>query len=249
MLKIYREELLLRTCNCDMQGRWRPSAILETMQETAGTHAHLLGCGRDRLLEDNIIWVISRSEVQMQRHPVIGERVRIETFPMQGRRFFFPRFFIFRDEQDNQIGCAGTLWVLLDLTTRRMATSEAVAAMLPENADLTPPLALPRAVPRPADGAERVLTRLPVYTDLDINGHVNNTRYADWLCDALGVDVLRQNDLSSLHINYTAEVLPDRELTLCLLQSGEQYYLSGNHGDKQHFEIGGTLIARGLRDS
>ena len=45
MLKTYREDLLLRTCTCDMQGRWRPSAILESMQETAGTHAQLLAQG------------------------------------------------------------------------------------------------------------------------------------------------------------------------------------------------------------
>ena len=42
MQKTYRDELLLRTCHCDMQGRWRPSAILEAMQEAAGTHAELL---------------------------------------------------------------------------------------------------------------------------------------------------------------------------------------------------------------
>mgnify|MGYP007008392966 CR=1 FL=1 len=33
MVKQYKEETLLRTCNCDFTGQWRPSAILETMQE------------------------------------------------------------------------------------------------------------------------------------------------------------------------------------------------------------------------
>lgn len=91
MQKIYRDELLLRTCHCDMQGRWRPSAILEAMQEAAGTHAELLGCGRNRLLSDNIVWVISRIELHMDRYPSIGERVTVETFPMPCRRCFFPR--------------------------------------------------------------------------------------------------------------------------------------------------------------
>ena len=120
MQKIYRDELLLRTCHCDMQGRWRPSAILEAMQEAAGTHAELLGCGRNRLLSDNIVWVISRIELHMDRYPSIGERVTVETFPMPCRRCFFPRYFVFRDADGNTLGCAGTLWVLLDLTTRRM---------------------------------------------------------------------------------------------------------------------------------
>ena len=53
MMKTYEEELILRTCHCDFQGQWRPSAILESMQEAAGAHSHLLGLGRAALLEEH----------------------------------------------------------------------------------------------------------------------------------------------------------------------------------------------------
>ena len=32
----YMEKMVLRACNCDMGGLWRPGAVLETMQESAG---------------------------------------------------------------------------------------------------------------------------------------------------------------------------------------------------------------------
>lgn len=243
MQKTYRDELLLRTCHCDMQGRWRPSAILEAMQEAAGTHAELLGCGRSHLLADNVVWVISRIELHMDRYPGIGERVTVETFPMPCRRCFFPRYFVFRDAEGSPLGCAGTLWVLLDLTTRHMAAPQAVAARIPDNSDLVPPLPLPHAVPR-TEGAVQTLLRRAAYTDLDVNAHVNNARYADWLTDALGTSVMRQYCLKTLNINYAAEVLPDAEVEMQLIRNGLAYHLAGNCDGRRHFEIGGELMAR-----
>ena len=34
--KTYAEQTLIRTCDCDGSGCWRPSAMMELMQEVAG---------------------------------------------------------------------------------------------------------------------------------------------------------------------------------------------------------------------
>lgn len=121
MVKQYKEETLLRTCNCDFTGQWRPSAILETMQEVAGTHSELIGVGRNALIEQDLVWVLTRVEVVMNRYPKVTDTISVETFPMPVRRWFFPRYFVFRDDQGQELGRAGSLWVLLNLSTRHMA--------------------------------------------------------------------------------------------------------------------------------
>ena len=239
-LKVYREKITLRNAACDMQGVWRPGAILAALQDAAGAHADALGCGRDLLVQENIAWVLFRLELQMQRYPAAGETIEIETFPLPNRRLFFPRSFILRDESGTQIGCAATLWVLMDLNSRRMAMPGPVVDRLPDNSDLTAPLDAPGA-PARLDGEISVSTRLPAYTDLDVNGHVNNTRYADWLCDALGIDAMRENCLRDLRINFAAEILPGQEMTLTLARSGNAFHLSGVHEGKAHFEMSGAL--------
>ena len=243
MLKIYREEFLLRTCHCDFQGTWRPSAILETMQEAAGAHSHLLGCGRDALLKNDTVWVLTRSEVQMEKYPRMLDRIIIETFPMPNRRWFFPRYFLFKNEQGEILGKAGTLWALLDINTRKMLPPGDVASRIPDNSDLIAPMGLPATV-EAVEGAEDVISRLPHYTDLDVNQHVNNTRYADWACDALGIDTMREYCLQSLIVNYNAEVLPDQEIQLHVSRHGDAYRVAGYHEEKLHFELGGKLILR-----
>ena len=64
------------------------------------------------------------------------------------------------------------------------------------------------------------------------------------LCDALGIDTLRACAPESLILNYNAEVRPGQHVRLRLVRQGAAYQLSGYHGDKLAFEIGGKLMER-----
>lgn len=243
MYKTYQEEFILRTCDCDFTGTWRPSAIMQVMQEIAGTHSELLGCGRNTLIKNNIVWVLTRCEIHMEKYPKMGERITAETFPTANRRWFFPRYYFFRDEEGKVLGYAATLWALLDIENRRMLPPGDVAKTLPDNSDLPVPIGLPATVDT-VDAEETLQWRKPTYFDLDVNQHVNNTRYADWACDALGVEVMSQYCLETLLVNYDAEVRPDQEITLHVFRNGLSYRVAGYHEDKLHFELGGKLRER-----
>ena len=242
-MKSYQENILLRTCDCDVNGQWRPSAVLTTMQEMSGAHCALLGCGRDDLLKRGIVWILARSEVQMTRYPNLGETITAQTFHKPVRLRFFPRYYIFKDSAGEVIGKAGTLWLLMDIHTRQTIPAGDVAALLPDNSELAAPMALPATVGQ-LQGQETVIRYEPVYTDLDVNGHVNNTRYADWLCNVLGVDTMTACAPASLILNYNAEVRPGQHVELHLTRCDDQYRLAVYHDEKLAFEIGGRLMKR-----
>ena len=240
MLKIYSQDFRIASYQTDLTARMKPSAILEIMQEMAGAHAELLNVGRNRLLPMNLCWVLTRVEVRMDRYPVSGEIITVETFPMPNRRVFFPRYFIFRDAKGQQIGCAGSLWVVLDITNRKMGNPAQIAAFMPDNSDLTAPLGTPATVEElPGDAV--AADRQPVYTDLDVNGHVNNTRYLDWCCNALGIDAMCSGIMKTFAVNYNQEILPGQEVRTVLRRDGERFSFSGFEGDVRHFDVGGTL--------
>ena len=242
--KTYCEKTLLLSRDCDLGCLWRPSAILTAMQETAGMHSHILGCGRETLVQKGVVWVLTRCEVQMEKEARMGSRLSIETFPMPLRRWFFPRYFVFRDGEGAQVGAAGTLWVLFDLEKRCMVAPGDVAGAIPDNSDLTPPLGVPGPVPRLTTGGTLESARTPVYSELDVNGHVNNARYADWLCDALGLEVMREYRVKTMRLSYAAEIRPGQAMELRLTRDGLAYHLTGSHEGKTHFEIGGELEKR-----
>ena len=240
MMKTYTQEFRIASYQTDLTARIRPSAILEIMQEMAGAHAEMLDVGRKRLDPMNLCWVLTRVEVRMDRMPVSGEIISVETFPMPNRRVFFPRYFIFRDAQGQQIGCAGSMWVVLNMTTRTMASGAEITAFMPDNRDLSAPMGMPATVEDAAGEAAEAL-RLPVYTDLDVNGHVNNTRYLDWCCNALGIDVMQGHALLHFAVNFNQEILPGQEVRTVLRRDGDAFSFSGFEGDKRHFDVGGML--------
>lgn len=243
MQKTYQEWIQLRTRDCDRFGQWKPSAVLEAMQDAAGQHSTLLGCGRETLVEKGIVWVITRCETRFETCPSVLDRVQIETFPMPLRHWLFPRYFIFRDAEGNRLGAASTFWVLFDLKNRCMLEPGEVARAIPDNSDLTPPIGAPGS-PKRLQGQEHVSARMPAFCELDVNGHVNNARYADWLLDALGLETLQEFSVQTLRVNYASEILPGRQIALKLVRDGLAFYFTGSHEGKLCFEIGGTLQKR-----
>jgi len=240
MKKTHSQEFRVASYQTDLSARMKPSAILEIMQEMAGAHAEMLDVGRSKLLPMNLAWVLTRVEVRMERYPVSGEIITVETFPMPNRRVFFPRYFIFRNAKGEQIGCAGSLWVVLDITTRKMGNPAEIAAMMPDNRDLTAPMGMPATVEE-IEGDGALVNRLPVYTDLDVNGHVNNTRYLDWCCNALGIETMRDHAMKNFAVNYNQEILPGQEVRTVLHREGGRFSFSGFEGAVRHFDVGGTL--------
>ncbi len=242
-MKTYTETFRLLSRDCDLTASWRPGAILLAMQEAGGAHSELIGAGRNALALQNLAWVLTRIEVEMDRYPKAGESLALETFPAPVRRWFFPRYFIVRDERENEIGRAASLWVLLDLTTRRMVQPGSVAALMPDNSDLPAPLGLPGSV-NEVSGTLEEGRFLPRYTDLDYNGHVNNTRYVDWACDALGIDTMSAYEPARFTVNYNMEILPGREVRTELRRLGPDFSFCGFVDGERHFDLGGHLRPR-----
>lgn len=243
MSAIYTETLELRACHCDMSGAWKPSSILETMQETAGVHSRLFGLGRDVMDSLNIAWVVSRLTVKFDRVPRINEKLTIETYPTPNRHLFFPRTHIFRDGDGVQIGCANSLWVLMDLTERKLTSSDVVLSHMPDNKDMKMLPGMPATV-KPLGSEPVEGSVIPKYSELDMNRHVNNTKYLEWCTNALGVEIMTDRCITAFDVNYDAEILPGASIRTELTMEGDKFAFCGFDGQKRHFSVGGILAYR-----
>lgn len=233
---------------CDFTGCWKPSAILETMQEVAGAHSHKLHCGREIMMEKGIVWVLTRIEVKMNRYPVAEEEVLITSFPKENRRWFFPRYFTFATPSGEILGHAATIWALLDMKTRKMCPPDVILSLMPDNRDLEAPMGLPSPTKLLPDEAMEVVTYKPIYEDIDVNHHVNNTRYMEWFCNMLGIDMFKNQVMESFCINYDAEIRPQEQLTIELRTQGNERSILGKSEEKKHFEISASFRERTQRE-
>ena len=195
----------------DRFGNMKPSAILFLAQEAAGQHCNYLSVDYDTLAARRMFWAIIRQRVAITRLPRRGETIRVETWPMPTTRVAFPRSVVAYDEAGNECFRSISLWVLMDMDSRNMIlpgkSGIEVAGTL-RGAELAPPGALTPG--KPANFRERTVC----FTDLDRNGHMNNTRYMDWVWDLMPSGFYRERQLREFTVCYFSESLEGDNLTL-----------------------------------
>ena len=182
MEPIYQQEFHINDAAVDCFGRLKPSMLLFYVQEVAGIHATTLGAGYDALMAKDLFWAILRTKVQITRLPCSGETIRLETWPMPTSRVAYPRSVVAYDASGSEIFRAISLWCLMDRRTRSMVlpgkSGVSVIGTLRGN-ELTVPGSLA------VKTLEHSASRTVLFSDLDRNGHMNNTRYMEWCGDLL----------------------------------------------------------------
>ena len=130
---------------------------------------------------------------------------------------------------------------MLDVHQRKIVSPASANLPFPDTSAIPSPIDLPTRLPAPGP-ATQSFTRTPMYSDYDINGHVNNTRYIGWLCDALGNRLLKDHYLCDLTAGYEKEIRTDDPLRITLSQDNEKFtFLIASECGEKHFAAGGTL--------
>ncbi len=243
-MNIYQQKLVIPTVICDIQGQLKISELLGLFQEAASAHARILGCGEVYMREHDAAWVLTRMQVEMHRYPSIGQSVVLRTWPTRTRRQLFPRFYSLEGEDGELFALASSIWVVLDLSSRKMVLPEGIAELLPSNEDINPPISMPGGVKRYVTDRKTHTEYMPVYADFDVNRHVNNTRYADWICNALGLEIMQQSTIGSLNMCYHHEVLPGMLVNLELCSDEKGFGAIVQAEGKVCFDCQGTLVER-----
>lgn len=202
---IYRKQYSIMDNCTDRYGRLKPSQILFFAQDAATSQCDIIGMDWPSMAARGLFWVITRTHVQIHRLPKKGDTVTVETWPMANTRVAYPRAMTMYDEQGQVLVQTISLWVLMDIEKRTMVlpgrsgldfTGENRGGELPIPGGL---------VPCESDNCRY---RTVAYTDLDINGHVNNTRYMDW------VDDLTDSEFHKAHA--------PKEFTVCYLSEARE---------------------------
>ena len=195
----------------DRYGRMKPSMILFLAQEVAGQHCNLLSVDYDTLAAKRMFWAVTRHRVQITRLPRRVETIRIETWPMPTTRVAYPRSVVAYDEQGQECFRAISLWVLMDLDKRSMIlpgkSGISVVGTL-RGLELDSPNGLV------AKELRCHLNRTVCFTDLDRNGHMNNTRYLDWISDLLPSAFHENNQPREMTVCYFSEAREGQSLDL-----------------------------------
>ncbi|HOQ10623.1 MAG TPA: thioesterase [Syntrophomonadaceae bacterium] len=211
---VYEKAFTVGMRDVDFTGRLKLSALFSFFQEIASLHSANLGTGLETIMQKaGVTWALIRIRVEITRYPVMNEEIILETWPQQPRSLEFSRDFLVKDREGNILVRAVSLWAIIDVHTRKLKRSKLIAVDYP-------PLREERALDcklsklKPFGQLEMVYKRTIAYSDVDVNGHLNNTRYVDFIMDCFSLETHKAYMVKAIEFNYAHEALPGDTVVL-----------------------------------
>ena len=202
----------------DMNGHIKlPDVILLSLQ-VSGMQSIELGVSDKAILEDyNLVWIITEYDIEVVRLPRFAEEITIETEALSYNRLFCYRRFTIYDEAGQEIIRMLATFVLMDRDSRKVRAVEP-EIVAPYQSDFDKKLI---RGPKYANLEEPVSKDYHVrFYDLDMNGHVNNSKYLDWIFEVMGADFLTQYIPKKINLKYVKEVRPGGVITSAVERTG-----------------------------
>jgi acyl-ACP thioesterase len=224
-MSLHTDNYTIQKTDANAAGNIKPDVLFDFMQQSAVKNAEYLGVGVAKMRETNLAWVLNRLKLSVNRYPKVGETVALSTYPVRIDKYFVYRDFQLHDREGVQIAYATSVWLLLDLEKRSMASVPAFVHEIeyPIIHHPLPPLSGKMLPLKTVDFESR---RTVVAEDLDFNNHASNVSYVKWLVDALQLHVQDDFLLTELDINYRVECYLDDTLSIQTHQKtveNEQY--------------------------
>lgn len=202
---IHREGFRVASYDVDPAERLAPRALCAFLQETAGRDVARRGFGMRLLIDRGLAWVLQRLTVEVARWPEAGEEIGVETRARGFTRAVAERDFRVTDAAGQELARATSRWAVVDFEARRAVRLPEGVADLPAGPlhELAPPEGgIPDA--DPPDLEERFGVR---HGDLDVVGHVNNTRYVEWALETVPDEVQEACRPSAFEIAFRREAV------------------------------------------
>ncbi len=211
----------------------RISSLFYELQEIATDACvpwHVTG---EELAAKGLMWVVVRYEVKLLRPFRGGETLRLSTWASPMRHKMTQRNYLAFDEEENCILKAAGIWTVADRETRSMVDAETRGVELHYETNGMEPA-------RPVSPRKLPLTRKKQYiveSDvLDINGHMNNTRYFDLVQDCF--EYPGRLRLASVQAVFMSEARLGDLLTVQWGNEGNSWYFTGDKEQEGCFQIG-----------
>ncbi len=235
MKPVWEETFVIRSYDVDIAWKLKLSALFSYMQEAAVNHSYDLGVGYHDLEKYGMFWVLSRIKVLVKKMPSWGETITVKTWPKGTERFFALRDFVVADTDDNEIISVTSLWLLIKKDKHRPQKIESLPVTLPGNEGKN---ALYEELEKikPFDHVEANYERIVFTGDLDVNYHVNNARYIDWIADCFDPAFSISNSIKSIQVNYIDETKHRDGIIINTSGSTDPlrtFYIEGVHKDKK----------------
>ncbi|SDR93745.1 Acyl-ACP thioesterase [Polaribacter sp. KT25b] len=201
----FDKQFELRYFEMNKLGFATPTIILGLLEETAAEHCFSINYSLFDLFKKNIGWILVSGVFQMDRYPNYKEIITIRTWLSKYTSITGYRENIIYDENQNIIGKAKGLWVFFDIEKRKPIPifnqiKEKWSCFINESisSDIKKKI-------NSIDFADYLKQFRVNRYDTDMNKHVNNIRYLQWVIESIPENISENYYLHKIDGRFIAE--------------------------------------------
>ena len=170
------------------------------------------GLSREVLLEHNLAILVSRCAFRFHRLPRENEHITVTTWEEPPEALQLRRAYRITAADGTPLVSGMSTWLLVNPVSRRIIPTKQFTLRTPPAAAREHDCLEPGKIIVP-DDCRRLGGRTVGWSDLDANGHTNNSRYGAFLEDALP-EAYREKAFTDFRINYSKEAVLGQELSV-----------------------------------
>ena len=225
-----KQTTLIASTMVDTDQKLKLSSLFCLFQDIATLDAETIGYKKAITTDIGKLWVFTRVYVEIYSYPKYLTESNLTTYPGARKVFAFPRHLkVDSLSKEKQIRLS-SLWALIDASSRQLILHPEVPEV--EGVHEEDELPLPgKVVAKPCSYRYQRTIR---HSDLDFNGHLNNTRYLELLVDAYPTSFYKQKEIASLLLNFESEVHEGE--TIEVYASEDASYIAGKVAEHTVFE-------------
>lgn len=240
-MQSFTDTMRICTYDVDAFGSWKPDSMFRFMQEIAGDHSACLGFAREHLVEHDDVWMLVRAELVNKRSPQLKDTVNGLTWYGTPGKITYPRYVSLTDANGDELAFISTSWVVVSLNSRSIRLPGRNDISFPAALPDPPQISEPKRLKLAKTGFAQQFCRTATYSDLDVNGHMNNACYISWIMDLFPLSWHKEHALATLHIDYLAEVQPEQPVLLNLYGTDSIYEVQATAEDGKHILFNASL--------
>lgn len=228
----YEQTYQLRTDDFDRYSRLQPASVLDVFQDVAGVSAELTpGMTWREITDAGLVWVVTRIKYEVLDTPKLHEQVIARTWPLAPNRLGFQRDYTIKSLDGRLLVRGSSDWVMMDINTRSFASSlDFYKGPYDFSTETAFDTKLRRIRPFKPTDEGRIIT--PEFTDIDINGHVNNTRYASYVMNTWVPN--EDEAIKTFQIDYRHEIRPGTSIRVHMQHKDGEVNFMGMSADDEH---------------
>ena len=200
---------------CNMDKKFGLDSLLRLTSDAAVEDFNIKNMSREVLTEKGVAILVSRVSFRIHKYPVENQHIVLHTWEEKSETLQFVRAYEVLSEEGEKLISGLSTWLLVDLNSRRLMPVKKFDEMglrVPSELQTEHDL-IPCGKITVSPEAKLLAERKICYSDIDANGHTNNSRYAAFAVDALPAE-LRNKAFTDFRINFSKEAVIDDTLKI-----------------------------------